>query len=543
MCFLLFNVLLFTCQKDDFENQGQNESQNIGHKVKGISLNEFQQNSKLQKPLKKISKFFDIKKTKSKNKASNSNSNIDSNSKIDANNGSFTILTDQIIEVTTDSTATYSFLIENPTDFTSEFENFVIEIKHDSLINYYILRYNLKNELNDEFPYDITLEVLDESIIDSGIILNELNSKKVYFTLGNCIFMFEDCACPDGMVFISAWCLGSSGGTGTGGTGDGENTGSGENPEGGGSGGGGTPPKPDETIEMSDYAIVQPSPKLDVLKCLIEDSLTAEQVNWINHPDNEYAVKGMAHMIKKAGCAAMIDIILDYIDASPPITQDFRDYAYEQLECYGIQELMNSVYFTSALNNLRGYAPGASSEKGYEISRNSLGNISNNFVEGVSGYVTLRHGGEIMGGMHIHHDPGELMFSAEDIYNLYQYHTGSIVNNPNQFSSYEVFTILVTIHGTYMLKMKDKSLLGYIFQNKSLLDINGNLGFYYNLPSTSINEDDRFIKGLLKTFDYYKRKMGMPRVPINFYKLDESTQEFDRLTLNSSDIIIKTPCN
>ncbi|TYA52453.1 hypothetical protein [Formosa maritima] len=297
------------------------------------------------------------------------------------------------------------------------------------------------------------------------------------------------------------------------------------------------------SIEQNEITL---TPKEKVLECLNDNNitLTPTQLEWLNNSSNGIKIKGMSTMIGNVGCEDMIDIILEYINASPPSPLDFKDYAYEQLECYGIQELMNSAYFTSALTDLRSSAPGASSEKGYEISRNSMGNISKNFVDGSSGFVTLRHGGEIMGGMHIHHDPGELMFSAEDIYNLYQYHTGNIVNNPNQFSSYEVFTVLVTIHGTYMLKMKDKSLLGYIFQNKSLLDINGKLGHYYNLSSSSINEDDRFIKGLLKTFEYYRRKLNnMPRIPINFYKLDESIQKFDRLTLNDSGAIIKTPCN
>ncbi|MCX7551609.1 hypothetical protein [Xanthomarina sp. F2636L] len=93
--------MFFTCQKDDFERVEQNNSKeypDIHSQI--LSLDEVQQNSKLQKSLNKISKNFDINKIKTKNKTSNPNSNSGSNSRIDANDGSFSILTEEILYVT-----------------------------------------------------------------------------------------------------------------------------------------------------------------------------------------------------------------------------------------------------------------------------------------------------------------------------------------------------------------------------------------------------------------------------------------------------------
>ncbi|TYA52452.1 hypothetical protein [Formosa maritima] len=77
--------MLFTCQKDDFESKEQNNSNkypDIHSQI--LSLDEVQQNSKLQKSLKKISNNFDVNQIKTKNKTSNSTSNVGTNSKIDA---------------------------------------------------------------------------------------------------------------------------------------------------------------------------------------------------------------------------------------------------------------------------------------------------------------------------------------------------------------------------------------------------------------------------------------------------------------------------
>ncbi|PWK20848.1 hypothetical protein [Xanthomarina spongicola] len=139
--------MLFTCQKDDFELVEQNNSNkypDIHSQI--LSLDEVQQNSKLQKSLKKISNSFDINKTKTKNKTSNPNSNLGSNSKIDANDGSFSILTDEILHVTSNGGEAWSFKIETPLLAEATFENFVItdngeEIKF-FLYSYITLEYN-----------------------------------------------------------------------------------------------------------------------------------------------------------------------------------------------------------------------------------------------------------------------------------------------------------------------------------------------------------------------------------------------------------------
>lgn len=123
---LLFSVfLIFTnCQKDDdFKDTEISTKSNI--KLNKLTLKDLQQKDNLQQSLKKLSKSFDVNKSKANKDGSFS--------KIDADDGSFTILTDKILQVTTDSTETYSFQIETPTLETSEFENFIIDVKNDSI--------------------------------------------------------------------------------------------------------------------------------------------------------------------------------------------------------------------------------------------------------------------------------------------------------------------------------------------------------------------------------------------------------------------------
>ena len=120
--FFGISLCVVNCQQDDLISNYQLKKSETEITVKKLSLIDLQQKQKLQKPLQKLAKVFDI----NKNKASSYKTKGNYNARVDANDGSFTILTDEIVQVTTDSTETYSFLIETPTVATSEFENFIL---------------------------------------------------------------------------------------------------------------------------------------------------------------------------------------------------------------------------------------------------------------------------------------------------------------------------------------------------------------------------------------------------------------------------------
>ena len=158
--FFGITILLWNCEKEEISIDTIENFENIETELKKntkiISLEDLQSKQKLNKTLQSLSRKFDINNTKSKSS--------NKKSKIVANDGSFTILTDNIRETSTDSTRTYSFLLEKPTLSTSAFENFVIERQKDSTYNFYIYHFEA-NFSQKDFPFTITTSLLDNDLI------------------------------------------------------------------------------------------------------------------------------------------------------------------------------------------------------------------------------------------------------------------------------------------------------------------------------------------------------------------------------------------
>ncbi len=158
------SLLLVNCEKDDFE-EGINDNsiiteeinQSKGYTIQRISLEELQGKQRLQKTIKKISKTFDINKTKGEKNTT---------SKVDATDGSFTILTDEVVQLSTDSTTTYTFKIETPTDELSVFENFTIDVVNDSIIKFYIYKYISVQTLKGDIELSVDYQEVDEDLIE-----------------------------------------------------------------------------------------------------------------------------------------------------------------------------------------------------------------------------------------------------------------------------------------------------------------------------------------------------------------------------------------
>jgi len=153
---LLIFSILFSCNQDEVINE---QNSKIELKYQKITLKELQNKSGLKKPLTKLSKNFDINKTFNKN--------------IKATDSSFTILTEEIVQVTNGNKETYSFFIETPTDITSTFENFVIEVLSDNTYQFMINKYSIINDSTEEFPYNYNVST--QNITQNQININDFD--------------------------------------------------------------------------------------------------------------------------------------------------------------------------------------------------------------------------------------------------------------------------------------------------------------------------------------------------------------------------------
>jgi hypothetical protein len=145
---LLFGVslLLTTCEREDTDfiaHSPSEQSVEKGYTVKSVSLEAVKENELIKNSLEVIASQFDFNKVSetptSKNNGSYTTSALAD--PIKSKDNSFTILTDEILEVSTDSTKVYTFRIETPTKAESYFENFVIHKKSNDSIDYFIYRY------------------------------------------------------------------------------------------------------------------------------------------------------------------------------------------------------------------------------------------------------------------------------------------------------------------------------------------------------------------------------------------------------------------
>ena len=194
---LIPSLILINC-KTDYEFEIQKEESQSEITFNKISLDEFISKKEMKKSLKIFSKKFDINKITAKNK------------NIIANDSSFVILTDQIIEAVQDSIKTYSFLLESCTDSTSTFENFIIrQVNNDLKLG--IFKYKYNNKSDNDFPYEVTTQTVTEEQINLEDFDDFLKTMLIWD--GNCLWISDDwddnCSCG---TFDTAYCI--SGGSG-----------------------------------------------------------------------------------------------------------------------------------------------------------------------------------------------------------------------------------------------------------------------------------------------------------------------------------------
>lgn len=178
LIFFIFSVFFYGCYQDDYNHSINEDNTPI---VSNISLKELKKKSSLTKSLKLLNNKFDFYK-KSK--------------KISSNDGSFTLLTENILKTTKDSITSYTFLIKTPTDSTSSFENFVL-IQYRDKIQYVLYKYK-QNQNNELFPYDITSQIVNSNQIDK----EQFNFSKIGYYMGTdgCLWYTEKWTNPQGEV-------------------------------------------------------------------------------------------------------------------------------------------------------------------------------------------------------------------------------------------------------------------------------------------------------------------------------------------------------
>ncbi len=189
---LLITLLSFSCEKDDSPNQETSISQpqEKGYTVKKVTLNEVKQSNLVKQAIDNIEQQLDYNKlnstksSKTKYQTNASTSAIATNDPIKNKDNTFTILTDEILQVSTDSTDVYTFRIETPTKPESDFENFVIHKNSDESIAYYIYRYeSIGSEIT---ALNFSREEVNSDQINIGDFEDYLPSVMMYDDANRC---------------------------------------------------------------------------------------------------------------------------------------------------------------------------------------------------------------------------------------------------------------------------------------------------------------------------------------------------------------------
>ncbi|PCI11700.1 MAG: hypothetical protein COB73_01595 [Flavobacteriaceae bacterium] len=269
-----------------------------------ISLEQLQQNQDLSKTIESISNLFDINNTKKEDR---------NYERVDATDGSFVILTEEILQVSTDSTTVYTFKIETPTDPSSSFENFAIDISNDSIIRFYIYKYFYNETSEDDFKYTYSYSEVDENIVDitsfDGFLsrVDEGGCSVTYFcqlcSNGWCHDDGSPCAVNGSTSIYYVSCIGGGGpGNPSGGDADtGDDTSSGGD---GSEGGGGVPADTSNTGDDSEDSPsttgVLPPTRAQILTSLLGE-LTEEQIEWANSGLNRTAAEQLINYLQSCG--------------------------------------------------------------------------------------------------------------------------------------------------------------------------------------------------------------------------------------------------
>lgn len=269
-------ILTFnSCQKETISDQ----KSDFEYRIRKLTFDEIKEINELTKPIKLLDGVLDIN-TKDK----------------DVPN-SFVIETEQIIELVEGNNVTYSFKILNPTDSSSMFENFIIDISDPSETKYFIFKYKLRDTLgNGGIPYEVSIINLSEYQI-------EINDFTINLTKDICIEYIEyeviepsDFESSTTVVEVLRWyvCAGGGGGSNSGndfgdsGINNGNNNNSGNSVgSGGGSSSGSGNVGGHVAVNFSDVSYIES----------VLTNLTPEQIALLYNPNYEDEVSQIAQFL------------------------------------------------------------------------------------------------------------------------------------------------------------------------------------------------------------------------------------------------------
>lgn len=499
--------IITNCTHDEvFEEQ---ITQNSDITVNRIDFQELKRNSNLSSKIEGIKMAFDINKELT---------GVAGRS--DATDGSFTILTDEVVETTKDSLSTYTFRIETPTDPNAIFENFVI-IPYKSN-PFYIYRFYEAVPEEGKPPFTLDRAAINESQINTADFEDYL-MPDMYLMCWDiwaqytCNRFFPD---PCGWMIVGEYCIEIDGGGGNSGGNTSGDTTNNDMPNGDGSegnneygGGGGGNSSSDDSTQTSDDAVaVLPNQELDK---------NCEELNkMLNDSTNVTApYTSIYNAINDLGSGA-----------NNPLWNDDPDEEGFSFITYPTGEKQRALEVTTTNNHS----------------------------------ISYPFGDMVFGGVHIHADASPdlaPMFSPQDIEVLYMFATTYNYGGGTPDYSIPVH-ILVSTQGIYALKIDDFDLfqnLGSILNNKKKLRnferrLNNDLDHHYDIfgqpEEGSAKEYQRDLLNFINNYDGEGSNLGLSLYKLDKAGNDEITDEasWDKLSFDpevanpGANDIIKEKC-
>ncbi|WP_298782695.1 SprT-like domain-containing protein [uncultured Polaribacter sp.] len=230
--FFGISLLLWNCEKENSLNQfTNNNSTNL--KITSTTLEQVNSNKDLETTMNSFKSVLDISKAYSKSSKNENSSTI-------------TILTDSIVKIESGFSTSYTFNILTPTSASSDFENFVIEKKNDT-VQLYIWRYTYVGN-SEDYPFTISRLNVDSKVLNNANIEYKSNN---YYSKYQSIFYDHASGCwfyqDDSSGAIGLLSCGETSGGDGGGTSGASNSGGGFTGNNGGYFGGSTDNDPSPT--------------------------------------------------------------------------------------------------------------------------------------------------------------------------------------------------------------------------------------------------------------------------------------------------------
>jgi len=184
---MLLALLVWKCQKDDGPLSPPHKS---AVEIQTLTLGELNRKESLKGPLEKMHRVLDVNKKKA------------STSKVTATDGSFTVLTKEIVELTTSNSKSYSFRTETPVFPEADFENLVIYKKEREAFKFYLYSYKYIFFEGEWRNYIISIISIDAAALGLDNLVEDFTAKQVM--ANNCLWNIAG----DDITLI--WCFGSN---------------------------------------------------------------------------------------------------------------------------------------------------------------------------------------------------------------------------------------------------------------------------------------------------------------------------------------------